>query len=162
MRILTHLFAPSARRMFPEEVLEQITAAIDASERGHRGEICFAVEPALPLRAVLAGVDARARAEAVFAELRVWDTEANNGVLIYLLLADHRIEIVADRGLHGRVTPEQWQGVCRQIEDGLRAGRPGPAVLRGIEAVSELLRAHFPRAADEPDANELPNRPRLL
>lgn len=162
MRALKHLFAPSAQRLFPEASLQRITSAIDESERRHRGEICFAVEPALPLRAVLAGMDARTRAEEVFAQLRVWDTDANSGVLIYLLLADHRIEVVADRGLAGQVTAAQWQGVCRQIEDGLRAGQPEAAVLRGIAAVSELLVAHLPRLEGAVEENELPNRPHML
>lgn len=162
MRVLRHLFAPSASRMFPEATLQAITRAIDESELRHTGEICFAVESALPLRAVLAGVSARDRASDVFSQLRVWDTRANNGVLIYLLLADHRIEVMADRGFDGRVTDEQWHGVCRLIEDGLHTGRAEAGVLRGVHAVSELLATHFPRTAGDMDENELPNRPRML
>lgn len=162
MRWIRHLFAPSARRLFPEVALQRITAVIDESEQHHSGEICFAVEPALPLRAVMAGVQARERAEEVFAQLRVWDTRANNGVLIYLLLADHRIEVVADRGFDGRVEPAQWQGVCRLIEDALRAGKAETGVVRGIHAASQLLVAHFPRNPADEDENEVPNRPHLL
>ena len=162
MRLFRHLFAPSARRLFPETTLRRITEAIAAAEAGHHGEICFAVEPALPPGAVLAGVDARQRAREAFARLRVWDTEANNGVLLYLLLADHRIEIVADRGFDGRVTPEQWREVCAGIEAGLRAGEPERAVLSGVAALSALVAAHYPRLVDAADKDELPNRPHLL
>lgn len=162
MRLLKHLFAPSARRLFPAETLEHIATAIAASEQRHSGEICFAVEPALHPRAVLAGRQARDRAVEVFAQLRVWDTRANNGVLLYLLLADHRIEIVADRGFDGVVSAEQWRGVCQLIEELLKSGAPEPAVLRGVAALSELLADHFPRGDGYMDHNELPDQPHLL
>lgn len=162
MRVLKHLFAPSARRGFPAEVLERIAAAIAASELGHTGEICFAVEPNLHPRAVWAGTQARDRAGEVFAQLGVWDTHANNGVLLYLLLADHRIEIVADRGFDGRVSAEQWRGVCQLIEERLKTGEPEAAVVRGVEAMSALLAEHFPRGAGYVDRNELPDQPHLL
>jgi uncharacterized membrane protein len=161
-RLLRHLFAGPARSAFPEASLERIAAAVAEGEARHRGEVCFAVEPALPARAVLRGMQARERAHEVFARLRVWDTEADNGVLVYLLLADHRIEIVADRGLAGRVSDEQWRGVCLLMEERLRAGEPEAAAVRGVAAVSDLLAAHFPRAPGEADENELPDRPRLL
>jgi uncharacterized membrane protein len=162
MRWLRHLFAPSARGLFPTDALERITAAITASEARHTAEICFAVESALPLQAVWAGADARQRAIDAFSELRVWDTRANNGVLLYLLLADHRIEIVADRGLDGRVSPQQWRGACQRLEERLRAGEPEAAVLAGIEAMSALLVEHFPRVAGEEDSDELSNSPNIL
>ncbi|HVI60346.1 MAG TPA: TPM domain-containing protein, partial [Luteimonas sp.] len=161
-RLLRHLFAGPARATFPEASLQRIAAAVAEGEARHRGEICFAVEPALSLRRVLRDAQARGRAHDVFARLRVWDTEANNGVLLYLLLADHRIEIVADRGLAGLVSEEQWRGVCQLMEERLRAGEPEAAVVRGVAAVSDLLAAHFPRVAGEVDENELPDRPRLL
>lgn len=161
-RVFRHLFARSARGLYPQDTLQRITQAIVDAESRHRGEICFAVESLLPLRAVLAGIDARQRALDVFAQLRVWNTRANNGVLIYLLLADHRIEIVADRGLDDLVSGEQWRGVCQLIEEGLKAGEPETAVLRGIDAVSALLTAHFPRAEDDQDEDELPNQPHML
>jgi len=162
MRLLKHLFAPSARRLFPAEVLKRIAAAIAASELGHTGEICFAVEPSLHPRAVWAGKHARDRAGEVFAQLGVWDTHANNGVLLYLLLADHRIEIVADRGFDGLVDAGQWRSVCEAIEGRLKVGEPEAAVLRGVEALSVLLAEHFPRGADYVDRNELPDQPHLL
>ncbi|HXH01049.1 MAG TPA: TPM domain-containing protein [Xanthomonadaceae bacterium] len=162
-RLWRHLFAPTARRLFPEAALAQITEAIAQGEARHRGEVCFAVESALPWRAVVAGTQPRARAQEVFAQLRVWDTAANNGVLVYLLLADHRIEIVADRGLDGRVSAEQWDGVCLLMEERLRAGDAQDAALQGVLAVTDLIAQHFPPAADDSDdRNELPDRPHLL
>ena len=162
MRVLRHVFARSARDLFPEDSLQRIADAIAAGELRHRGEILFAVESELPVAMVLRGVQARACAEAAFARLRAWDTEANNGVLIYLLLADHRIEIVADRGLTGRVSAEQWRGVCLLMEERMQAGEPEQAVVRGVEAVSDLLAEHFPQVDGTPDRDELPNRPLIL
>lgn len=162
MRLLRHLFARSSRRLFPEDSLHRITDAIAAGERLHRGEVMFAVESNLPPSAVLAGVEPRERAQEVFVRLRTWDTEANNGVLIYLLLADHRIEIVADRGLAGRVGDGEWGQVCRLIEQEMRAGHPEQAVIGGIRAVSDLLAVHYPQSGAHPDEDELPNRPHLL
>ncbi len=162
MRLLRHLFARSAQALFPPESMARIAAAIDAGERRHAGEVCFAVESALPVAAVLRNVPARARAERAFERMRVWDTHANNGVLLYLLLADHRIEVVADRGLHSRVSAEQWRGVCQLMEERLRAGDATDAVVRGIEAVSDLLAEHFPQASNAVGEDELPNQPRFL
>ncbi len=162
MRLLRHLFPPSARRLFPADSLERIADAIHQGEQRHRGEVMFAVEPDLPLLAVLRGMQARERAHQAFARLRTWDTEANNGVLIYLLLADHRIEIVADRGLRGRVSDEQWRGVCQLMEERLRAGEAEAAVIRGITAVSDLLAAFYPQDGSQPDEDELPNRPHIF
>ena len=162
MRWLHHLFAPSAKRAFPSERLQRIAATIAQSESAHTGEICFAVEPALELRALWAGQQAHERARDVFARLRVWDTQANNGVLLYLLLADHRIEVVADRGFDGKVRAEQWRSVCERVEQGMRAGDCEAAVIAGITALSELIARHFPRSKDYVDDNELPDLPRML
>jgi uncharacterized membrane protein len=160
-RLLRHLFAPSAARRFPAAVLQRIAGAVAAGEARHRGEVCFAVDAALSWHEVLRGTDARQRAEATFSRLRVWDTEANNGVLVYLLLADRRIEIVADRGLAGLVSDAQWRGVCALMEERLRAGEPETAAVAGIAAVSDLLALHFPRRPGDADANELPDMPHL-
>ena len=162
MRLLRHLFARSAQARFPPDAMGRIAAAIDAGERRHAGEICFAVESALPIGALLRGVSARIRAERAFERMRVWDTQANNGVLLYLLLADHRIEIVADRGLRGKVSDEQWRGVCQLMEERLRAGDAEDAVVRGVEAVSDLLAEHFPQQPGTVDVDELPNQPRII
>ena len=162
MRQLKHLFAPSARTLFPEACLKEITAAIAAAERSHRGEICFAVEASPPARAVLSGVDSATRARQAFGELGVWDTELNSGVLVYLLLADHHIEIVADRGYRGLVTDAQWREACDTIAAGLREGQPKAGVLRAVELISAQMQRHFPQREGEHDADELPNRPHFL
>lgn len=162
MRFLRHLFARSARATFPEASLQRISSTVAEGEARHRGEVCFAVEAALELPALWAGRDARDRAQDVFAQLRVWNTEANNGVLVYLLLADHRIEIVADRGLDGLVSAEQWRGVCQLMEERLKSGDAEDAAVTGITAVSDLLAEHFPRAEGDGDHNELPDTPHLL
>lgn len=160
-RLARHLFSQSAARLFPGDVLQRIAQAVARSEATHTGETCFAVESALPLRAVFAGVQARDRAIEAFSRLRVWDTAANNGVLLYLLLADQRIEIVADRGLQGRVGEEQWRGVCQLMEDRLRAGDPEGAAVQGIEAAARLIAGHFPAGGDTADENELPDLPHV-
>ena len=161
-RLLHHWFAMPSRRLFSADSLARITAAIADGERRHRGEVCFAVESALGARQVLRGVDARTRAGEAFAALRVWDTAANNGVLLYVLLADHAIEIVADRGLAGRVDEAQWRAICARMEERFRAGDHEGGAIAGIEAVSGLLATHFPQDGTQPDEDELPNRPHLL
>ncbi len=148
------------KKAFPERVLEAIERAIEESEREHGGELRFAVETALDLGAVLRGETARERAIEAFARLHTWDTAANNGVLIYLLLAEHDIEIVADRGFNGRVSQGEWEAICREMEDAYRQGDFEAGSLRGIERVSELMARHFPPGPDH--QNELPNRPALL
>lgn len=162
MRWLRHLFAPSARRMFPEAALASIAEAIARDEGRHRGEVCFAVESAFDTRALWRGEDARERAASAFAALNVWDTAENNGILLYLLLADRRIEILADRGLDGRVSDEQWRGVCLLMEERLRAGDAENAVLQGVAAAGDLLAEHFPRIDGREDRNERPDLPQVL
>ncbi|WP_222565152.1 TPM domain-containing protein [Novilysobacter antarcticus] len=162
MRWLRHLFPPSSRRWFPDSLMQRIAAAIAAGEQRHSGELCFAVEPALRLRAVLAGASARDRARELFAQLGVWDTKNNNGVLLYLLLAEHRIELIADRGFDGRVEPAQWREACRVIEQHLQAGDPEAAITRGIEAISTLMAGAFPSIPGQRGENELPNEPHRL
>jgi uncharacterized membrane protein len=161
-RILAHLLttAWSVRRAFPARLLARIEQTIGECEATHAGQIRFAVEHALDLRDLLRGVSARDRAVDVFSTLRVWDTEHNNGVLIYLLLADHDVEIVADRGVHARVGREGWEAVCQQMEAAFRRGDFEDGVLRGIHAVSEHLRRHYPSQGEQ--RNELPDRPALL
>ena len=161
-RAWRHLATPAAPAWFPAEAIDRIAAAIAMSESCHTAEVCFAVEATLPWGALLRGVEARERAEGAFAQLKVWDTAANNGVLVYLLLADHRIEIVADRGLDGKVSAEQWRGVCQLMEERLGAGEYVDGVVAGIEAAGDLLATHFPRDHGSVDEDELPNRPVLL
>jgi len=159
-RWFRHMFAPSAGRHFPAASLSRIGEAVAAGERLHAGEVVFAVEADLPWAALAAGTDARGRAHEVFARLRVWDTEANNGVLLYLLLADHAIEIVADRGLHGRISDAQWQEVCATVQAALARGEHEDAVVAGIGRISALLATHFPASGEGRD--ELPDKPVLL
>ncbi len=148
------------RRRFPPATLSAIDAAIGASERDHRAEIRCAVETALPVGELFGGITSTARAAAVFSGLGVWDTAENNGVLLYVLLAERRIEIVADRGFAGRVAPEEWAGICREMEAAFRAGRYEAGTLAALERISALARRHFP--ADGEDRNELPDRTVLL
>jgi uncharacterized membrane protein len=161
-RILTHLFttAWSVRRAFPPRLLDRIEQTVRDCEATHAGQIRFAVEHSLDLPELLRGESARRRAIDVFSTLRVWDTEQNNGVLIYLLLADHDVEIVADRGIHVRVGPEGWEAICQQMESAFRQGDFEGGVLAGIHAVSEHLRRHYPARGLQPD--ELSNRPAVL
>jgi uncharacterized membrane protein len=161
-RILRHLMLPHwrVRSTFPAEALSRIEQAIAQSESKHGGQIRFAVEHALHATSLWRGLTAHERALQVFSMLKVWDTEHNNGVLIYLLLADRDVEIVADRGIHVRAGAHAWEAICRWMESELRAGRYEQAVCGGIERVSGLLESHFPRGAQGP--NELPDRPVVL
>ena len=119
------------------------------------------MEADLPLGALWHRVTPRQAAEHAFARLRTWDTAHNNGVLIYLLLADHAIEIVADRGLHGRVSPAQWQRVCTHLREGLRGAHPVEALQDAIDEVSSLIEGHFP-AATRSEHDALPDAPQIL
>jgi len=161
-RVLRHLLMPDwrARSCFPPAVLARIEAAIAEAERGHGGELRFAVEAALDLAPLLRGMSARERALEVFSQLRVWDTEANNGVLIYLLLADHDVEIVADRDVDRRVGRAEWERICREMEACFRDGRFEDGAITGIRAVGALLARHYP--GDHGDRNELPDSPAML
>jgi uncharacterized membrane protein len=160
-RIARHLLVipGSVSRAFPASAMEAIEQAIARSEREHSGEIRFAVEPALDTGALLAGEPARERALEVFSHLRLWDTDERNGVLIYLLLADRDIEIVADRGLNV-VGAAEWEAICKNMEQALRRGEFQQAMVDGVQAVSRLVARHFPRRAA--DRNELPDRPVAL
>jgi uncharacterized membrane protein len=161
-RAFRHLFAAPwiVRRALPAPALERIEAAISASEKRHRGEIRFAVEGALEFLAVARGLTPRSRALEVFAQLKVWDTEENTGVLLYLQLVDRDIEIVADRGIARQIPQAQWNAICGRMEAAFRAGRYEEGILAGIGEIGDLLAAHFPSAAD--DADELSNKPAVL
>ena len=162
MRALRHLFAPPwiVRRAFPGLALDRIEAAIKASEQRHRGEIRFAVEGALEFLAVLRGLTPRERALEVFSLLRVWDTEENSGVLMYVQLVDRDIEIVADRGIASRIAQSEWDAICHRMEEAFRGARFEDGVLAGIAEVSALLERYFPAAPR--NADELPDRPVVL
>ena len=132
------------RRWFPGDAFARIDAAIRASEQRHGGELVFAVEPRLAPYSLLAGVTSKSRARTLFSRLRVWDTEHNIGVLIYALLAEHRVEIVADRGVLARVTQAELDAVCGTVVAGFRDGDPVRGVVTAIEALTVLLEPHLP------------------
>jgi uncharacterized membrane protein len=157
-----HLFTTpgSVRRHFPDAALSRIEQAIAATEATHQGQICFAIEASLEGSALWSGQSAAQRALEVFSLLRVWDTELNNGVLIYLLWADRDVEIIADRGVHARVGAAGWEAVCREMEAAFRAGQFEQGALAGVQAVGNHLAAHYP--GDGSVRNELPNRPVVL
>jgi uncharacterized membrane protein len=161
-RLLRHVVTDhlSVKRAFTPEALEHIERAIAAGERTHRGQVCFAVEGALPPLRVLRKLTPRERALEVFGLLRVWDTEENAGVLVYLLLADRDVEIVADRGIDRVVDSGAWQAICGRMETAFRDGRYAEGALAGIAEISALLAQHFPRAGAV--ANELPDKPVVL
>ena len=163
MRWIPHLFLDhfALRRAFPRAALAAIGGAVAQQEKRHRGQLLVALEGGLPLPALLAGRSARERAIEQFARLRVWDTEDNAGVLIYLLLADRRVEIVADRGIHARVGDVAWETICGAMQQEFAAGRFEAGVLTGLSSVSDLLAQHFPvQASGNP--NELPDAPVVL
>ena len=147
------------RRRFPPSTLQAIEAAIVEAESRHGGEIRFVVETALEWSALWAGMTPRARALEVFGELGVWDTEHNNGVLIYVLMAEHDVEIIADRGIAARVPQEAWESVCRDMERLFAQGSFREGAVSGIEGVTRLLSEHFPESTA--DRNEQPNQPIL-
>ena len=161
-RTLKHLMAPHwlTRRAFPAASLAAIEAAVAAAEKQHCGELRFVVEGGLPLSCLWHDLTPRARAQELFARLRVWDTEHNSGVLIYVQLVDRRVEILADRGIAARVAQGQWDELCRGME---RAFGRGDYLQGAVEAVSRggaILAQHFPADADH--RNELPDRPLVL
>jgi uncharacterized membrane protein len=149
-----------ARRIFPSRAASRIEKAIRESERQHLGELRFVLEGGLPVAFLRAKKPARARAEDLFARLRVWDTEHNSGVLIYVQLVDRRIEIVADRGIAAKVGEEEWSAICRAMEKAFRAGRYEEGALEAIERATALLAGHFPSGGQH--RNELPDRPVFL
>ena len=165
-RLIRHVAAPHwrTRVLFPTTTLDAIEQAVARAERTHAGEIRFAIETSLAPLHILNEVTARARALDVFARLRVWDTEYNNGVLIYVQLADRNVEIVADRGLAGRVTAAEWEAVCRLMEDHFRSARFHAGSVAGVDAVGTLLARHYPHPAGQTPVseNQLPDRPTLL
>jgi len=148
------------RRIFPPNVLAAIEAAIKASEATHSGQIRFVVEGALDGAPLFRDQPARERALDVFSTLRIWDTAHNNGVLIYLLLADRDVEIIADRGIDALAGAEGWENICKAMEAEFRVGNFQRGAIGGIEAVSRLLAAHFP--AQGAGRNELPDAPVVM
>jgi hypothetical protein len=161
-RIARHLLHTrwQLRRAFPRPCIDAIEQAIRDSEQSHGGEICFVVEGALDGAPLFSGQSAHARALEVFSQFRVWDTAHNNGVLIYVLLADQAVEIVADRGIHARAGAQTWEAICQQMEAAFSRLDFQAGSVNGIAAVSRCLLAYFPERGDTP--NELPDQARLL
>jgi uncharacterized membrane protein len=161
-RSLRHLLSTrtEAARVFPPATLEAIAEAITAGEQTHRGEVRLVVEKSLPLSAVWGGIGNRQRALALFADYGIWDTEDNCGVLIYVNLADRKVDIVADRGINRRIDPATWQAICNTMTAGFAHGRFHDATLEAIGQVNALLRQHFPSNGMRP--NELPDKPLML
>lgn len=161
-RWFVHAFMPPWRwRMaFPKALLKEIEAAIKASELQHRGELRFAIENTLSFPWLWRGLTARQRALEVFSNLRVWDTEENCGVLIYLLLADHEVHIIADRGIASRVGQADWDRVADAMQAAFRQGNFRGGSLTGIEQITRLLATHYP--ADGENPNELADHPVII
>ena len=162
-RLLRHRWTDGRlRRVLTPEVLQRLGQRVAASERRHTGQIRICAEGGLPLSYLWRGASARERAITQFGKLRVWDTEHNNGVLIYLLLAEHAIEIVADRGLAQRVPEATWHTLVQRLGQALRAGQYEDGLTEVLANVSALLVAHFPTSDNAPSSNELPDAPVLL
>jgi uncharacterized membrane protein len=160
--LLRSLLTPGwvMRRRFTPAVLAEIEETIARAERHHAGEICFAVEHALDLADLRSGLTPRDRALEVFGLMRVWDTEGNNGVLVYVLYAERAVEIVADRGIAKRVPQADWETICRAVEQDFHAGAFREGSLKAVSEIARLLERHFPDAGG--DGNELPDQPLLL
>lgn len=159
-RLTRHIFMPrrSLRRAFDEAALDAIEKAIADTERTHGGEIRVALEASLDPAELFSDISPRQRALNAFSHLGVWDTELNNGVLIYVLWADRDVEIVADRGFNGRIGAQEWAEVCHRMEALFSQGSAALALIAGVQAAGALISRHFPTA----DRNELPDRPTLL
>lgn len=161
-RLFRHLFTPYwiLRMRFKVPMLAEVERRIRDVERMHPGELRFVVEHALELGDILGGLTPRERALEIFGLVRVWDTEHNSGILIYLLHAEHAVEIVADRGIARRVPQSEWDALCRELEKDFQAGRYGEGALAAVNGAATLLEKHFP--VHTGGRNELPDQPLLL
>ena len=161
-RLMLNLFGGWFRlsRWFPTATMRAIRDAITEGERRHAGELCLAIEARYSFWSVLAGQQTRQRAERVFSLLRVWDTQDNSGVLLYLQLAERRVELVADRGIAARVDAAQWQAICGVFARDMHEGEAAQAVMACLGRINALLIEHFPAAQD--NSRELPDEPVVL
>jgi len=161
-RLLRHLFTTAAagRRLFPSATLKAIQAAIAQGEKLHRAEVRLIVEPAMPVADVFGGMSSRERARLLFSDYRIWDTEENCGVLVYVNLADHKVEIIADRAVGRAIAAADWQKVCRTMTAGFAAGNYHDSAIAALAQLNALLHAHFP--SDGATPNELSNRPLII
>lgn len=165
LRLLKHRWASDASQTLPEAALQRLQARVQSSEQKHSGEICLYVEAGLPNSYLLRASDInsliRERALSQFGKLRVWDTAHNNGVLIYLLLAEHAIELVADRGINQHVSTQAWREVVQHLGTALKAGNFEQGLGQAIDAVTAVLVQHFPIAPGMLKVNALPDQPSL-
>ena len=152
-RLINHLSYPRWRvsRAFSSAALKAIEAEIAHSENQHDGELRFVVVGGLDVSRLWRGVSAWQHAVEVFSQLRIWDTEHNSGVLIYVQLADRQVEILADRGIHKKVGDVTWQTICAGMQQSFRAGKFRQGAVDGVKAVSRVLAEHFPAHGDNPD-----------
>lgn len=159
IRIFKHILSGiyPVGNVFSKDDLDLIEKAILNSEKNHSGEICFVVHDALSFYDLIRGKTAHQEALRIFSEMRVWDTESNNGVLIYLLLADKNFEIVADRGIHKHVDTTEWEIICKVMEDQFSKGNHCYGVLEGVRLITEKLKKHFPGTLE--DRNVLSDKP---
>mgnify|MGYP003601217864 FL=1 len=166
-RVLRHRSQDTTdtRRAIPADMVQRLMERVAASEQRHTGEIRIYVESSLPSSYLWRGADTRERAVMMFSKLRVWDTAQNNGVLIYLMLAEHAIELVADRGIDAHVPAQHWQMVVTRMADAFRSNRYEDGLTQALEEVSAVLVEHFPAmdaaGASQPNPNELPDAPVL-
>ena len=162
IRLIEHLLLPDwfVQRVFARDDLAGIGAAIAACEKAHSGELRFVVEGPLPVSVLWRGMSPRARAVELFSSLRIWDTEGNSGILIYVQLVDRRVEILADRGIAARVPQAEWDAICRDMEASFRRGEWRSGAVQAVTRAGELLARHFP--AGESNPNELPDQPLVL
>jgi uncharacterized membrane protein len=161
-RFLKHFWQGglAVKHCLSKSAFDNIEQAIKQGEQHHAGQICFAVEASLDSRDLWANKTARQRAIEVFSQLRIWDTEQNNGVLIYLLLADRDLEIVADRGVDNKLGKQTWEAICHDMETSFRLGEFEQGIVEGIHRVSQHLAAHYPNADEK--MNELPDKPMVI
>jgi len=149
-----------ARRAFPQAVLDAVEAAVAAGERTHRAQVRFVVEAELTTPQLWAGLSSRQRALEVFSGMRVWDTDENNGVLVYVLLADHKVEIVADRGIQRHVGDERWRAICKEMEHHFKRDDFRQGSVMAVEKISAELAFYFPAGGVRP--NEQPDKPVMM
>ncbi len=161
-RFLRHVWMSPLilHRQFPAATLAAIGEAVALGEKTHRGQVRFVIEAELTTGQLWAGITARQRAIDVFSLMRVWDTAENNGVLVYLLLADRKVEIVADRGIHGHVGDERWRAICREVEHHYRKGAFASGSVTGIQKISAELAFYYPAKGEQ--TNEQPDMPVVL
>ncbi|TCV94978.1 TLP18.3/Psb32/MOLO-1 phosphatase superfamily protein [Luteibacter rhizovicinus] len=162
-RVFANLFGAwfQLHRQFPSDVLDAIAHDVGEGESTHRGELRVVIESRLPIGSVMAGYTAHVHALDLFTHLRVWDTHDNCGVLLYVLLAEHHIEIVADRGIVARVGQGEWETITTEMRKAFAAGQWREGMVAGVAAANALLALHFP-ADGSPRTNELPDRPLIL